>query len=645
MSDQIKHECGIGLVRLLKPLEYYESKYGSALWGLNRMFVLMEKQRNRGQDGAGLVSVKFNVPPGKPYLFRERSNVDSPWGDVFKRIDTIMARLKELFPDREFDAAFLREHFPYAGELLMAHLRYGTHGKNEIEASHPVIRMSDYKHLSLAIAGNFNLTNVDDLFRKLLELGQHPRIMTDTELMLERIAHFLDAQSERLKEEYLKDHHSRSETIKYVSQDLDLATVIQNSAKPWDGGYVFAGVLGNGDLFVVRDPSGIRPCFYFYNDEVLAVASERAALCNVFNMAPADVLELPPATVLTLKGNISEDHIPAPVKITQFTEPRKKLSCSFERIYFSRGNDADIYKERKVLGHLLTPQVVEAVNEEVDNTVFSFIPNTSEVAFLGLVEGVTEWHNGQKEELIRNAFPNINREEMLSLLASGPRVEKAIWKDVKMRTFIADDHSRADLVAHVYDITRGSVREGVDNLVLLDDSIVRGTTLKGSILLMLSRLKPKKIVIASSAPQIRYPDCYGIDMSQIERLVAFQAAISLLRKTGQEGLIDEVYHSILQRSAQNRIEDENLVKRIYDPFTEEEISAEICEIVKPEGFDIPLEIIFQPLSNLPSALPQHLGDWYFSGNYPTPGGNKVVNRAFMNFFEGKNERAYQYGLS
>jgi amidophosphoribosyltransferase len=645
VSDQIKHECGIGLVRLLKPLEYYESKYGSALWGLNRMFVLMEKQRNRGQDGAGLVSVKFNVPPGKPYLFRERSNVDSPWGDVFKRIDTIMARLKELFPEREFDAAFLREHFPYAGELLMAHLRYGTHGKNEIEASHPVIRMSDYKHLSLAIAGNFNLTNVDDLFRKLLELGQHPRIMTDTELMLERIAHFLDAQSERLKEEYLKDHHSRSETIKYVSQDLDLATVIQNSAKPWDGGYVFAGVLGNGDLFVVRDPSGIRPCFYFYNDEVLAVASERAALCNVFNMAPADVLELPPATVLTLKGNISEDHIPAPVKITQFTEPRKKLSCSFERIYFSRGNDADIYKERKVLGHLLTPQVVEAVNEEVDNTVFSFIPNTSEVAFLGLVEGVTEWHNGQKEELIRNAFPNINREEMLSLLASGPRVEKAIWKDVKMRTFIADDHSRADLVAHVYDITRGSVREGVDNLVLLDDSIVRGTTLKGSILLMLSRLKPKKIVIASSAPQIRYPDCYGIDMSQIERLVAFQAAISLLRKTGQEGLIDEVYHSILQRSAQNRIEDENLVKRIYDPFTEEEISAEICEIVKPEGFDIPLEIIFQPLSNLPSALPQHLGDWYFSGNYPTPGGNKVVNRAFMNFFEGKNERAYQYGLS
>ena len=609
------------------------------------MFVLMEKQRNRGQDGAGLVSVKFNVPPGKPYLFRERSNVDSPWGDVFKRIDTIMARLKELFPDREFDAAFLREHFPYAGELLMAHLRYGTHGKNEIEASHPVIRMSEYKHLSLAIAGNFNLTNVDDLFRKLLELGQHPRIMTDTELMLERIAHFLDAQSERLKEEYLKDHHSRSETIKYVSQDLDLATVIQNSAKPWDGGYVFAGVLGNGDLFVVRDPSGIRPCFYFYNDEVLAVASERAALCNVFNMAPADVLELPPATVLTLKGNISEDHIPAPVKITQFTEPRKKLSCSFERIYFSRGNDADIYKERKVLGHLLTPQVVEAVNEEVDNTVFSFIPNTSEVAFLGLVEGVTEWHNGQKEELIRNAFPNINREEMLSLLASGPRVEKAIWKDVKMRTFIADDHSRADLVAHVYDITRGSVREGVDNLVLLDDSIVRGTTLKGSILLMLSRLKPKKIVIASSAPQIRYPDCYGIDMSQIERLVAFQAAISLLRKTGQEGLIDEVYHSILQRSAQNRIEDENLVKRIYDPFTEEEISAEICEIVKPEGFDSPLEIIFQPLSNLPSALPQHLGDWYFSGNYPTPGGNKVVNRAFMNFFEGKNERAYQYGLS
>lgn len=645
MSDQIKHECGIGLVRLLKPLEYYESKYGSALWGLNRMFVLMEKQRNRGQDGAGLVSVKFNVPPGKPYLFRERSNVDSPWGDVFKRIDTIMSRLKELFPDREFDAAFLREHFPYAGELLMAHLRYGTHGKNEIEASHPVIRMSDYKHQSLAIAGNFNLTNVDDLFRKLLELGQHPRIMTDTELMLERIAHFLDAQSERLKEEYLKDHHSRSETIKYVSQDLDLATVIQNSAKPWDGGYVFAGVLGNGDLFVVRDPSGIRPCFYFYNDEVLAVASERAALCNVFNMAPADVLELPPATVLTLKGNVSEDYIPAPVKITQFTEPRKKLSCSFERIYFSRGNDADIYRERKVLGRLLTPKVVAAVNEEVDNTVFSFIPNTSEVAFLGLVEGVTEWHNGQKEELIRNAFPNINRDEMLALLASGPRVEKAIWKDVKMRTFIADDNSRADLVAHVYDITRGSVREGVDNLVLLDDSIVRGTTLKGSILLMLSRLKPKKIVIASSAPQIRYPDCYGIDMSQIERLVAFQAAVSLLRKTGQEGLIDEVYHAILQRSAQNRIEDENLVKRIYDPFTEEEISAEICEIVKPEGFDIPLEIIFQPLSNLPSALPQHLGDWYFSGNYPTSGGNKVVNRAFLNFFEGKNERAYQYGLS
>ncbi|MDP5171955.1 MAG: amidophosphoribosyltransferase [Bacteroidia bacterium] len=594
----------------------------------------MEKQRNRGQDGAGLVSVKLNVRPGLPYMHRLRDNDPEPWTNIFRQIDQQTAAFKQRFPKNHHEGDVLKQHFDYSGEVLLGHLRYGTHGTYGIEAVHPVIRNSEYQNRSLALAGNFNLTNVDYLFQKLVELGQHPRYQTDTETVLERIGHFLDVANEALYRKFKKDGFSRAERAIHISEELNLVKMMKNAAKAWDGGYVIGGVVGNGDAFVVRDPNGIRPCFYLQTDEYVVAASERAAITSIFNAFPRDIQELQPGNILSIKSN-------GDVKVKEFTEPQQKLSCSFERIYFSRGNDLDIYRERKSLGAHVVPAVIKSIDDDLDNTIFGYIPNTAESAFWGMVKELEQHLNNQKIEWIQQLGSKPNVEDISRIINMRPRVEKIILKDVKMRTFIADDNSRDDLVAHVYDITRGIVRNDIDNLVLIDDSIVRGTTLRQSILNILARLRPKKIVIVSSAPQIRYPDCYGIDMSQINKLIAFQAAVALLRERGLEGTLDRVYEKIVSMKKEGTMTEKNVVKEIYAPFTEEEISAKITQILRPEEFVPDLDIIYQPLENLAKAIPGHLGDWYFSGNYPTPGGNKVVNQAYLNFYEGRNERAYQ----
>lgn len=634
MSEAIKHECGIGVIRLLKPLEYYQEKYGSALWGLNKMYLLMEKQRNRGQDGAGLACVKLQMPPGKPYMERIRDNTSSPWTKIFHKLDKKRLEIKEAFPEDYEEAHVLKQNFSFAGEVMLGHLRYGTHGNNGINSCHPVSRVSQYQNRSLALAGNFNLTNVDYLFQKLVELGQHPRHETDTETVLERICHFLDNENENLYRKYKKEGYTRNEIAHLISEDLSISRILKHAAKIWDGGYVIGGIIGNGDAFVLRDPNGIRPCYYYHNDEFAVAASERSAICTVFNLRPADIHELQPGHALMIKSNgkISEK---AAVKAGE------KRSCSFERIYFSRGNDVKIYQERKALGKYLVPKVLDNIDYDLDNTIFGYIPNTAESAFWGMIEELGVYQNAEKARQIMALGSDATPEILEKIINTRPRMEKIILKDVKMRTFIADDSSRDDLVSHVYDITRGIVRNHQDTLVLIDDSIVRGTTLKKSILQILGRLVPKKIVIVSSAPQIRYPDCYGIDMSQIEKLVAFQAAIALLRKRGMEKVIEDVYHEIVAMRKARRMEESNAVKKIFAPFTEDEISAEITEIVRPKDFAYDLDIIYQPLENLVKAIPNHRGDWYFSGDYPTPGGNRVVNQAYLNFYEGKNERAYQ----
>lgn len=635
VSDSIKHECGIGLIRLLKPLDYYQEKYGSALWGLNKMYLLMEKQRNRGQDGAGLVNVKLNAKPGNRYMFRKRNNDSSPWTSLFKEVDHELAEFSKAYPEDHREAEFLKQGFPYAGEVLMGHLRYGTHGTYSLSHCHPVIRNSEYMNRSLALAGNFNLTNVDYIFQKLVELGQHPRYQTDTETILERVGHFLDIANEHLYERFKKQGFSRNEIAQLISEELNISKIMKNVAKIWDGGYVIGGIVGNGDAFIARDPNGIRPCYYFHNDEFLVAASERVAITTVFNLHPSEIKELEPGHVLSVKGQSGA------IKLKPFSKPGKKLSCSFERIYFSRGNDVDIYRERKNLGKYVTPKVLEAIEDDISNTVFGYIPNTAESSFWGMIKELEQHLNNQKIEWIKELGPKIKEKDLSRIVNMRPRVEKVILKDVKMRTFIADDSSRDDLVAHVYDITRGIVRNYQDNLVCIDDSIVRGTTLKRSILHILERLKPKKIVIVSSAPQIRYPDCYGIDMSQIDKLIAFQAAIQLLKDTGQEEIMHRVYRKIIGMKAENSMSERNMVKEIYAPFTEDEVSAKITEILRPDDFEANLEIVYQPLENLAKAIPDHLGDWYFSGDYPTPGGNQVVNQAYLNFYEGKSVRAYQ----
>ncbi|MEZ4772677.1 MAG: amidophosphoribosyltransferase [Bacteroidia bacterium] len=638
MSDQIKHECGIGLIRLLQPLDYYEEKYGTALWGLNQMYYLMEKQRNRGQDGAGLASIKLNTKPGRPYMARIRENQSSPWTKLFKKIEDRLAEIKKHYPDSWDNATFLKQNFEYAGEVMLGHLRYGTHGSYSIDACHPVIRTNEYINRSLAIAGNFNLTNVDYLFQKLVELGQHPKYMTDTETMLERIGHFLDIANDHLYRKFKKEGYTRNEITNLISEELNLNKVLKNAASAWDGGYVIGGIIGNGDAFVVRDPNGIRPCFYFENDEVVVAASERAAISTIFNLPPADITELPRGYSLTVKAD-------GKVKVKPFTEQGERRSCSFERIYFSRGNDPEIYQERKKLGEYVVPKVLDSIQQDLDNTIFGYIPNTAESAFEGMVKQLEQHLTDQKIEWIQELGAKAKPEDISRILNMRPRVEKVIHKDDKLRTFIAADSSRDDMVSHVYDITGGISDPGKNNLVLIDDSIVRGTTLKRSILHMLARLKPKKIVIVSSAPQIRYPDCYGIDMSQIEKLVAFSATIQLLKDTGKQSVIDEVYKKIIQMKAEGTMSEKNVVKEIYAPFTEDEVSAKITEMVRPPDFAFEMEIIYQPLENLAKAMPKFTGDWYFSGNYPTPGGNKIVNQSFINYYEGKNERAYQVDIA
>lgn len=634
MSDQIKHECGIGLIRLLKPLEYYEKKYGSALWGLYRMYILLEKQHNRGQDGAGLACIKLNAKEGEPYSARLRNNTATPLKGLYQQIEEKLLQAKQKGGVDKVDSAWLADNFGFAGQVLLGHLRYGTHGDHSIEACHPVVRSNNWKARSLMVAGNFNLTNVNELFQYLVDLGQHPRYISDTETVLERIGHFLDEENEELFRRFKYDGHNNFDISRKIAENLDIRRIIMRSAKRWDGGYAMGGIIGSGHAFVARDPSGIRPAYYWANDEVVVAASERPAIFTTFEAEVDSIKELKPGHVLVIDQNGKVEEKP-------FTEAKEKKSCSFERIYFSRGNDPEIYKERLRLGDLLVPSILKAVNYDLDHTVFSYIPNTAESAFWGMIKGVESYQIEDKIKRLRALNGKATDEQLVTILSERPRVEKAVWKDVKMRTFIADDKSRDDLVGHVYDVTLGSLTPGEDNLVVIDDSIVRGTTLKKSILRILSRLNPKKIVIVSSAPQIRYPDCYGIDMSQIGRFIAFQATIALLKERGMESVIQKTYKQCIALRDNGMLDSKNLVKAIYEPFTEEEISRKIADLLKSDYLKCKLEVVFQPLDNLAKAIPNHRGDWYFSGDYPTPGGTKVVNTAFINWYEGKdNQRAY-----
>ena len=633
MSEQIKHECGIVLIRLLKPLDYYRQKYGSARFALNKLNLLMEKQHNRGQDGAGVACIKFDVEPGHRYIGRYRSNSAQPLKDIFEKLNSYYEEIRRDNPEKFKDTEYLKENHPFIGELLMGHLRYGTFGKNSIENCHPFLRQNNWMTRNLVVAGNFNLTNVDEQFGQLVELGQHPKEMSDTVTVLEKIGHFLDVENERLFREFKRQGHENSDISKFIARDLDIAEILRQATKRFDGGYVITGMMGHGDAFVVRDPGGIRPCYYFQNEEFVAVTSERPVLQTAFNIAYEEVRELTPGSALIIKksGSVKEEVI---------REPLERSACSFERIYFSRGSDAEIYQERKKLGQLLSPAILKAIDYNIADTVFSYIPNTAETAFFGLIHGLNDWLNEEKKRQIISAGNNLNDETVEKILNLRVRTEKIAIKDAKIRTFITDDLHRDEMVAHVYDVTYGVIRKGIDTLVILDDSIVRGTTLKQSILKILDRLGPKKIIIVSSAPQIRYPDCYGIDMAKLGDFIAFQAVIALHEDRGSNYIVEEVYEQCIAQDSLSKEEIRNVVQRIYDAFTPEEISAKISTLLKPENIHAEVEIIYQSLENLHKATPNHSGDWYFSGNYPTPGGNKVVNRAFINYFNKVNERAY-----
>ncbi len=634
MSDQIKHECGVAFIRLLKPLSYYQKKYGTALYGLNKLYLLMEKQHNRGQDGAGVATIKLDIEPGKRYISRHRSMASNAVADIFEYIQKKFADIQKETPERMADAEWLKEHVSFTGEVLLGHLRYGTHGKNSIENCHPFLRQNNWMTRNLVIAGNFNMTNVDELLQQLYDLGQHPKEKADTVTVLEKIGHFIDTENQGLFDQYKREgHDDNMEISKLIANDMDVAKILRKSAKNWDGGYTIAGILGHGDAFVMRDPVGIRPAYYYYNDEIVVAASERPALQTAFNIPIEDIKEIKPGHALIVKknGKISED---------MFSEPLEKKACSFERIYFSRGSDASIYRERKQLGRLLCPQILDAVGNDVKNTVFSYIPNTAEVAFYGMVEGVHKYIKKYQRDRLLNREDKISEEELTEVLCMAPRVEKIAIKDVKLRTFITQDADRSEMVAHVYDTTYGLIKKGDDTLVVLDDSIVRGTTLKQSILKILDRLGPKKIVVVSSAPQIRYPDCYGIDMSRMGEFVAFEAAISLLKDAGKDDVILKVYQQCKDSEKLPKEEVKNYVKAIYELFTDQEISDRIAKIITPKEIKAEVKVIYQTLDNLHKAIPDHTGDWYFSGDFPTPGGNKVVNRAFVNWMEGKNQRGY-----
>ena len=632
MSDAIKHECGIALLRLKKPLEFYKEKYGSAFYGIQKMYLLMEKQHNRGQDGAGFASIKLDVEPGERYISRVRSNNAQPIQDVFVQINERINEELTLHPEYQENVALQKANIPYIGELFLGHVRYGTFGKNSLESVHPFLRQNNWMHRNLILAGNFNMTNVTELFNSLVELGQHPKEMTDTVTVMEKIGHFLDDEVTDLYQECKNNGLSKREASPVIAEKLDIAKILKRASKGWDGGYAMAGLLGHGDAFVFRDPAGIRPTYFYEDDEIVVVASERPVIQTVFNVPFEKVMELQPGHALIIKKNgiITEEEI-----IT----PTVKKACSFERIYFSRGSDAEIYQERKELGKLILPAVLEAIENDTDNSVFSYIPNTAETSFYGMVEAANDFLNQRKNQFILNNRKTLTKEKLEEILSVKIRTEKIAIKDAKLRTFITEDSSRDDLVAHVYDVTYGVIKTK-DNLVIIDDSIVRGTTLKMSIIKMMDRLHPKRIVVVSSAPQIRFPDCYGIDMAKLEGLVAFQATLALLKERNLYHIVDEVYAKCKAQANYKDTDVVNYVTEIYKPFTDQEISDKIAELLKSEDIKAEVKIIFQTVENLHIACPKNLGDWYFTGDYPTPGGNRVANKAFMNFYEGKNARAY-----
>lgn len=633
MSDAIKHECGIALIRLKQPLQYYLDKYGTAFYGINKLHLLMEKQHNRGQDGAGVANIKLDMEPGERYISRYRSIDSKPIQDIFDYINARFVQIGEEAPEKLKDVEYLKKNAGFTGELFLGHLRYGTFGRNSIESCHPFLRQNNWITRNLVVAGNFNLTNVDELFDVLLEIGQHPKEKSDTVTVLEKIGHFLDVENDELFDQFNKLGYNNQEIYKRIAEKINVEQILKRASIDWDGGYAMAGLFGHGDAFVLRDPNGIRPAFWYEDDEVCVVASERPVIQTAFNLKREQIQELTPGHALIIKknGSVSEVEINA---------PKAAKKCSFERIYFSRGNDYDIYEERKNLGRYVVPIVLKTIDYDLDNSVFSFIPNTAESSFYGMIKGLEDHLNERKFNDILALDHKPTREELEKIIYQRARIEKIAIKDAKLRTFITQDEARDDLVAHVYDITYGSVVRGKDNLVVIDDSIVRGTTLKQSILRILDRLEPKRIIVVSSAPQIRYPDCYGIDMAKMGDFIAFEATIALLKESGRGKLIDEVYK---KSKAQEHLPKEqivNYVKEIYAPFTDAEVSAKIAQMLTPENIKAQVDIVYQSVENLHKACPGHLGDWYFTGDYPTPGGNKVVNKAFINFVEGKNERAY-----
>jgi amidophosphoribosyltransferase len=632
MSDNLKHECGIALLRLKKPLSFYKEKYGSAFYGIQKMYLLMEKQHNRGQDGAGFASIKFDMEPGERYISRVRSNQAQPIQDIFAQINGRINEELIANPQFQDDVNWQKEHLPYIGELFLGHVRYGTFGKNSIESVHPFLRQNNWMHRNLIVAGNFNMTNVKELFQSLVELGQHPKELADTVTVMEKIGHFLDEEVIDLYHECKVNGLSKRESSSVIAEKLDIGKILSRASKNWDGGFAMAGLLGHGDAFVLRDPAGIRPAYFYEDDEIVVVASERPVIQTVFNVPFEKVQELDPGKALIVKKN-------GQLSLEQIIEPLEKKACSFERIYFSRGSDAEIYQERKKLGKLILPAVLETIDNDTDNTVFSYIPNTAETSFYGLVEEAQDFLNQRKNKYILENRKTLTKEKLEEILSVKIRTEKVAIKDAKLRTFITEDSSRDDLVAHVYDVTYGVIKP-TDNLVIIDDSIVRGTTLKKSIIRMMDRLNPKKIVVVSSAPQIRYPDCYGIDMAKLEGLVAFQAAMELLKDTNRYHIVDQVYQKCKTQENYNDDKVINYVKEIYEPFTDQQISDKISSMLCSAEIKAEVKIIFQTVENLHIACPKNLGDWYFTGDYPTPGGNRVVNRAFMNFYEGKDARAY-----
>lgn len=630
MSDPIKHECGLALIRLLKPLDYYQKRYGSCFYGLQKLHLLMQKQRNRGQDGAGVATIKLNIAPGKKYISRRRSNASNYLQSLF---EGIMQHFEGLDAAQIADGQWLKDHKPFMGEVLLGHLRYGTHGDNTIETVHPFIRENNWISRNLVLAGNFNMTNVEELFQKLVSLGQYPKIKSDTITVLEKIGHFLDEEVQHLFDWYKPEGYTQTEINPLIFENLDICNVLNKASRKFDGGFVIAGMIGHGDAFVLRDPNGIRPAFYYQNEDIVAVASERPALQTAFEIGAEEIQEIKPGNALIIKfnGKVSEELC---------IEPRKKTSCSFERIYFSRGNDIDIYQERKNLGRELANELLPAIHEDFDNTVFTFIPNTSETAFVGLSEALHDHLNQHKLDMLISGEGRLSPEKMKQIVLQKPRIEKLIVKDDKMRTFIANDHIRGKLVSHVYDVTYGIIRPGLDTLVALDDSIVRGTTLRDSIVHILSTLKPKKIIILSSAPQIRYPDCYGIDMSQMGKFVAFLALVELLHNDNKEHLLEETYEKCLEQKDWPAEKMKNHLIELYNTYSYQTISKKIGQMLKPANSDVEVEVIYQTLEGLHKACPNHIGDWYFSGNYPTPGGVRVVNTAFINFMEHNDVRAY-----